>query len=410
MIRGDAAPRRIVGNLDCESDFAREAAAAEGQALPQGPLSRRVLTTIAGAATLLRVFARPGDRLWLPTALPSDTMCPVDGLPQLEIDHGPISDLAPNKALLAWGETRAVAGKRNQSRQRTDHSTTRVAAPTTLSDLLWSLPPAPAAAVSRINNRGFCDALTTKLGCRLAGSRRVTSRRELEAHLRAGGADGSTDGSWVLKARFSAAGRWRYIQRPNSRFESTRVDRLFNRHGQLLFEPWMERVADVGCCAVLTPLGLTRIGCHRLLVDSVGHFRGIEIQVDSDSWGRPWLDSAESAEFERVLKGVGQALQQEGYVGPFGIDAWRYRSNSGQTAFHPLGEINGRMTFGLVAWALVERLQFFRQRETRVRLLFRRQLPSDPQQGSDLLETIPLFQAPQPTQQAIWLEIRSPQP
>jgi hypothetical protein len=41
-------------------------------------------------------------------------------------------------------------------------------------------------------------------------------------------------------------------------------------------------------------------------------------------------------------------------VGPFGIDAWRHRLPDGTLALNPLGEINARMTFGLVAWALEE--------------------------------------------------------
>ena len=52
-----------------------------------------------------------------------------------------------------------------------------------------------------------------------------------------------------------------------------------------------------------------------------------------------------------------EALRREGYVGPFGIDAWAYGNS-----FNPLGEINARMTFGLVAWALAERLGIERLR------------------------------------------------
>ena len=53
---------------------------------------------------------------------------------------------------------------------------------------------------------------------------------------------------------------------------------------------------------------------------------------------------------------MASALRSAGYVGPFGIDAWRYRRDDGAIVLNPLGEINARMTFGLVEWARAERL------------------------------------------------------
>ena len=60
---------------------------------------------------------------------------------------------------------------------------------------------------------------------------------------------------------------------------------------------------------------------------------------------------------ESATHAVGKRVAEHGYRGPFGIDAWRYRDADGETHFHPLGEINARLTFGLVAHALVERLK-----------------------------------------------------
>jgi hypothetical protein len=75
---------------------------------------------------------------------------------------------------------------------------------------------------------------------------------------------------------------------------------------------------------------------------------------------------------EEVLNTVAAALRQAGYTGPFGIDAWRYRRPDGKPAFQPLGEINARMTFGLVARALVDRVRepLGLRPGDRVRLLF----------------------------------------
>ena len=58
--------RLIVGNLDCESDFAH----ALDPFRPRPALSSDALAAIAGATTLLRVFAREGDRLWTPAPVP----------------------------------------------------------------------------------------------------------------------------------------------------------------------------------------------------------------------------------------------------------------------------------------------------------------------------------------------------
>jgi hypothetical protein len=43
---------------------------------------------------------------------------------------------------------------------------------------------------------------------------------------------------------------------------------------------------------------------------------------------------------------VAAALSQAGYFGPFGIDAYLYRSPSGGVALNPLGELNARYTMG----------------------------------------------------------------
>jgi len=45
---------------------------------------------------------------------------------------------------------------------------------------------------------------------------------------------------------------------------------------------------------------------------------------------------------------VASALKSAGYVGPFGLDAFRWRAVSGELHFHALSEINARFTLG---WA-----------------------------------------------------------
>jgi hypothetical protein len=155
----------------------------------------------------------------------------------------------------------------------------------------------------------------------------------------------------VVKAPLSASGRSRYIEREGPALTDPvarrRVERLFERHGPLFFEPWMERTGDFGVSALLGPDELRIVGVHRQTVDIKGQFAGIDVEAGLPPGDRERL--VETAE------AVAAALRQAGYVGPFGIDAWRYRKENGETVLHPLGEINARMTFGLVAWTAAGR-------------------------------------------------------
>jgi len=168
--------------------------------------------------------------------------------------------------------------------------------------------------------------------------------------------------SWVLKAPLSASGRHRYIEKdgpelPNPKARRT-VERLFERHGPLLLEPWMDRIADYGVSALLAHDELRIVGIHGQRVDRKGQFAGIDLQ--------PELTEEDRDRLLETVEAVAAALKRAGYVGPFGIDAWSYGNG-----FNPLGEINARMTFGLVAWALAERLGI-----ERLRLRFGAEVPA----------------------------------
>ena len=176
----------------------------------------------------------------------------------------------------------------------------------------------------------------------------IESIRDLDSAL----SSSEAPSAWVVKAPLSASGRSRYIERNGPVFVDRKarrtVERLFENHGPLLFEPWMDRTADFGCSALLTP-ELRVVGFHRQMVDIKGQFAGIELPAEVPD------------AMMQVVEGVAAALRKAGYVGPFGVDSWQYRTPDG-LAFNPLGEINARMTFGLVAWALAERLGIERMR------------------------------------------------
>lgn len=311
----EAAPRLIVANLLAEDDLERLYHAGDPRFRRHRPASAATLQVVSRMGRELAVFGRPGDRLWVPGDPPPE----------------------PAAEVLTWCETPWVAALRTAPR--------RFSVPDQpLRDLLWHLPVPSPEIVAQVHHRAFALRVAEALGCALPGAQMVDTPAELDRMLSVRDAPSA----WVVKAPFSASGRSRYIERNGPRLADPKarrtVENLFERHGLLLFEPWLDRVADWGCAALLTADGLRIVGIHRQRVDVKGQFAGI----DPDTSDLPPQDRTR---LEDVVTGVADALRRAGYVGPFGIDAWHWRRPDGSVAFHPLGEINARMTFGLVAWA-----------------------------------------------------------
>jgi hypothetical protein len=330
--------RHLIANLTCEDSWARRR--------PQ--LSARALATVAGLATLLRAFARDGDVLHLPAAVDPARLPEVPGLPIPRLASGKLERLASPAAVVAWGETAEVV------RHRTRGLAGSTAEPNgmDLADLLWDLTPPSPEAAARANHRGFCLETAEASGVALPGARMVSSIGEIEDAV------GQAYGQWILKAPLSAAGRdraplaGRADLRPGG--SRNRLDALLARHGELLLEPWMERTEDFGVSAILAEGDLRIVAFHRQRLEH-GQPAGFVLPV---TWREiTGLSPKERQELDRVLDGVAVALRRIGYRGPFGLDLWRHRAASGEIRFHPLGEINARMTLGLVARALVDRLR-----------------------------------------------------
>jgi hypothetical protein len=207
-------------------------------------------------------------------------------------------------------------------------------------DLRWADPTARA-----VNDRRFAWELVQELGFALPGMRVITSIAELRTHLAASGAAASPDGAWVCKAPWTSAGRDRCFGRDQRLAEG--IERLIERAGAVMFEPWMHRELDV---AVVGTVGNTieLEPPHGLLNGPNGSFHGIDL-------ASPRLEIAEHDQLLLVAERAGFALQQAGYRGPFGIDAFVYGTGYDRR-LHPLCEINARYTFGHVARALGRRL------------------------------------------------------
>jgi len=286
---------QLHANLDCEAGWA-------GVALPE-PVRRR----ISLYATLFAACAPGGeagepDELWAPAAVDPARLVAQPGFIPPRVRPG-----APPGAI----------------------------------DLAWADPAARAA-----NDRSRTLAIGQALGVALPGARVVASLAELDDHVA-----GFAGRAWVCKARWTAAGRDRAHGRGADVTGQLRVrlGRMLERFGPLVFEPWLDRVADLGVCGQIAGDGAVTVEPpHGLVSDARGGFLGIELA--------PAIDPAIAEPLQATARAAAAAVAaQTGYRGPFAVDAFVYR-DSGARHLHPLCELNARYTFGWIARALARRL------------------------------------------------------
>jgi hypothetical protein len=280
---------RILANLDQEARWA-------GQPLPASVLAR-----ISRAASLVAALA-PDDRrdvtVWAPTVVNRGFLVAQAGWqPPMMFEGTP--DDAP--------------------------------------DLVWADPRA-----RDVNDRRFALDVQRELGVALPTAAIVESIAQLDACLAA-----SPPRRWVCKARLTTAGRDRYIGDGDA-FDRAAITSLLAGHRALVFEPWLDRIADFGVCARVDREGKVAIDPpHELFTSERGTFRAIALAPRD-------LTVAEHDQLVMTADHVGIALHRAGYAGPFGIDAFAYRDGD-RRALRPLCEINARYTFGHVARALLAR-------------------------------------------------------
>lgn len=335
---------RIVGNLDCETSYSR----AAGNVSPSSiDLPKSVRRRLAALSTVLRVLAPSGFTTRLRTIEPVDPerLPDLEGVPEVEFESDGAIAVA---ASLPWGET--------DSEARIPAAPVGDASTSSWIESLWALQPSIPGAPARANSRETLLDIADSLGERLPGARIIRSLDELDRCIADfGAAPASRNGWWVVKALWCAAGRDRLRGRGKS-FDRAEdrvyAGRLLERDGALLFEPWMERIDDFACSALVDENDVRILGVHRTLVDAVGRFEGIEIATESV------VTALGESNHDRLIETtgrVGERLASNGYRGPLGIDAWTYRDSAGNARFHALGEINARLTFGIVARAAFER-------------------------------------------------------
>jgi len=116
------------------------------------------------------------------------------------------------------------------------------------------------------------------------------------------------------------------------------------RLGGLLGEPWLEIERELCLHGIIDRAGGVRLGCPcAQRVDAWRAWTASEPLAPGElpeAWRRALEGSAERA---------AEALFRAGYFGPFGIDAYSWRTARGGLELNPLGELNARFTMGFSA-------------------------------------------------------------
>jgi hypothetical protein len=195
------------------------------------------------------------------------------------------------------------------------------------------LSPTPGVDVlRRVNHRRFY----LELGGGAPGARYVTDATELEATLR-----DSRFRPGMFKRPFGFAGRGqRRIQGQPSEDDRRWLGASLRRGG-LLIEPWLELSLEVGLHGSIDAAGQVRFG--QICVQEINAFR---CWVASRRASSKDIDGAQAAALRQRARSVAEALFAAGYHGPFGVDAYLWRTPSGSIELNSLGELNARYTMG----------------------------------------------------------------
>lgn len=309
----------ILANFDFEDEL------AFGRSRRLSPRLADRLRILAGH---LRILGGPAERI----LTPSD-----DLLEEIR--------LRPPSRLLAWGETERTRAARDLLTGR-DDLPFATASSNPIARLLAMSSPPNAEIARRVNDRSFAFELSRENGLGLPAAELLNDPQSILAKIQGPPPNASR---WIVKSAFSAAGRSRlWFPAGESPAAPGAIARLLRR-GPVVVEPWLTRLTDFGICAITTDSGVEVLGIHRLIVNRVGTPQAIEFGEDRLR-PRELEEASRELLFSTALL-VGRRLAKHGYLGVFGIDSWLWIDHAGNRHLNPLGEINARLTFGLVALA-----------------------------------------------------------
>lgn len=147
---------------------------------------------------------------------------------------------------------------------------------------------------------------------------------------------------WLVKRSFGMAGRG---QRRIHSGRPTDADRTWLeaslRLGGVRIEPVVSIEQEWSVHGVIDATGAVRTGEPLAQVVSA---RGVWLGPARSDQIAHRLSPAWRAELERAATSAGCVLARAGYFGPFGIDAYCYRTHDGALRFQSLAELNARFT------------------------------------------------------------------
>lgn len=175
-------------------------------------------------------------------------------------------------------------------------------------------------------------------------------------------------GAVVIKSPWGAAGRGQKRLSHPSELESGPVlswlGKILRQQTTVVVERWWQRAFDFSVQYDMTSRGLVQQGLTRLENDERGVFRACVWQPKFCQ-GLP-VDLArflmeETLPLYATDKGVvarrlESLLQEVGYLGPVGIDAFVWRSEEGSLGLRRVCEVNARFTMGRVTLELARRV------------------------------------------------------
>jgi hypothetical protein len=314
-------PRVFVGNFDFEHEL------ADARYVPPP----HIQTIAADLVSSWIAVAESEDLIWSPTGLPKFDFAEfanLSGFSPRFIQHERDLPRGPDWEMVPWGWTDSVL-KWGQARG-------------------WMCHAPPMDVVRQVNSRAFRWELESRLRIALPNSAVLTSSAQIISHIEQFAATHGTNAGWVLKANFGMSGRERQLGRGATITQPILnwANRRLIQSSAVVFEPWVDRVAEVGIQLEIPPQGAPRLlGILHLLSDAVGTYRGSRVQVPASD-----LECWQPAGAMALM--IASEVQHAGYFGPLGIDAMQYTAADGSLQLRALQDLNARHTMGRLALGL----------------------------------------------------------
>ncbi len=306
-------PSLFVGNFDFEHRLA----------YGDGPLPQRLEAVNARLAPAWVAIAEPGDAVLIASRDAAQDLEHLadSSLPSVRPVFNPVELTEPHRVVF-WGDNECAVEFARR----------------------WQLEwrGCDPAIVRRVNSRRFKHQLETTLGVVLDGAACTTSIDELTSAVSMLAVHG-----WVLKGEFGGAGREvRFGAAAPSEDEIAWASNRFRHNLAVTVEPRLERVEEAGIQFEVHNDGRVEyLGVTTLLTRPNGGYLGSGFR-DDPSLIETWKEVIE------VCAEAARRVAAEGYFGPLGIDAMRYRDADGAIRTRPLQDLNARHTMGRLALGL----------------------------------------------------------